>query len=158
MDSVDWIGLSPNIPSPLRSYHKGEICIKVAVKEYTCLPWFINCCEVAPLIDIWCDLERFVAVFDVPRSLIIADELDTFRSIVACFKSLKNKCLAFSDLETAFCRGSEKQVCKISPQCQLINDPHGYQLLKNIREAPDLGFFKNERILDALLCARCLKA
>lgn len=48
-----------------------------------------------------------------------------------------------------FCGGNQWQVCQLSPHCEVVVDPEGLQLLKNMGEIARSGLFQRKRMKSA---------
>lgn len=150
MDSVDWNAISIDTPEYAEISHKGRDCARIAIRGYSSLPWFVNCSHITPIIDIWSYGGNLVAVFDAPQPLAATNEVTVFQSLVACLQSLRSSNVALETVNNAFCQGNERQACRLSPRCRVVDDIDGCKIVNNMWSIARSGLFQNDVIIHAL--------
>src|ERR1700722_1072741 len=158
MDLIDWPALEEDVPIPHHVQYEQQGYLAIATKGYTRLPWFCNMSSVIRFKHVLSNGENIVCFFTHPQPITTKDETALFKGMVECLGSLHSKNLALRTLSNhSFCQGEYGQLCMLSPCCEVICDPDGTQLLKNIRAIPGLLLFQRERMNHAFMTARDIK-
>ena len=158
MDRIDWSEIPSGVLHSKETSHKGWDCVRITVKGYEDLPWFVHSSIVAPAIDIVSTGKNFASYFKRFQPVKISNELAIFKEILACLKFLKSKRMALSAVaSSSFCHVSEEQPCVLSPpHCDVVKDYSGEQLARNMKQISRLKFFKNRRMVCALRQSRSI--
>ena len=152
MDLVDWEKLPPGITKIWEAIHEGRASILHAVHGYQSPPYCFTPTQVFPPSKVLSKGGKFLLIFETPQPLVARneDEAALFKSVVECLRFLDHKRLALETVDDkTFCRGEGRQICMLSPRCQIVNDHDGSQLLDNIQSISDLKLFHRMRFLHA---------
>jgi hypothetical protein len=137
---------------PTHVHHKGLDCLLFTVGRYKELPWFLNCSQALRFIDFKSNGKSLAVYFPLPQALITTDGEKLFKSIVTCILCLHDQQWALESVrEDTFCSNEEgEQICKLSPCCQVIADPDGTLIVKNLRDIRKLRLFGRRRMIHVL--------